>query len=102
MQQSLDRMFSSALVAKLAALDESPWGSLRGEAITTRKLASMLKPYGITHGTIRIGEQTAKGYTLEDLHDAFLRYLPASVTTVTTDTRDDLGAWTSDEYGEER
>lgn len=91
-----DRLFTSTIVEKLIELDESPWGNLRGAPIDSRGIARLLKPYEVSHGTIRIGDATAKGYKLEDLHDAFLRYLPARVTTVTSDT-EDLGAWCSDD-----
>ena len=41
-------------------------------------LAQQLRPYGIKPRTIWIGDQQAKGYTEEDFHDAFRRYIPRS------------------------
>jgi len=42
------------------------------------KMATLLRPYGISAGTIRLPDDTTpKGYRLEALSDAFSRYLPA-------------------------
>jgi hypothetical protein len=100
-ETATDRLFSSTIVDRLIELDEAPWANLKGQAIDTRTLARMLKPYDVHHGTIRIGNDTAKGYKLTDLHDAFLRYLPARVTTVTSDTVGDLRAWCSNDVQED-
>jgi len=41
------------------------------------KMASLLRPYGISAGTIRLADgSTPKGYRLEAFLDAFARYLP--------------------------
>ena len=63
--------------------DDAPWGEiLHGSAINARKLASLLKPYGISSKKVRIDETTQQGYAKEDLYDAWQRYLsqdPAEV-----------------------
>ena len=54
--------------------------------MTTRQLAGLLNPFEIRPQTVRIGDSTAKGYKLDDLQDAFERYLPsptASFSSVT-------------------
>lgn len=83
------------ILETLNGLDDAPWGDLRGKPLDSRGLAMRLKKYGIASRTIRTGSATHKGYTREDLHDAWQRYLPAdprasvtSVTSVTTDGDD--------------
>ena len=58
--------------------EDSPWGDIRGKALTARKLASLLKPYGIRPCNIRENEAVAKGYKKVDFLDAWKRYLPLS------------------------
>jgi hypothetical protein len=63
------------LLADLIALDESPWGDLKGKALDARRMARLLHPYDVSSKTIRIGNGTVKGYTRESLSDAWTRYL---------------------------
>jgi hypothetical protein len=78
------------LLRELIALDESPWGDLKGKPLNDRGLASRLKPYEIKPKVVRIGDATFRGYTREDFHDAWKRYLGplphGSVTSVTSET----------------
>ena len=64
------------LLSSLTLIDESPWGDLRGKPLDPRRLANLLKPYGITSKVVRIGASTPRGYAKTDFHDAWLRYLP--------------------------
>jgi hypothetical protein len=65
------------LLASINADEELPFGAWNeGKGIEARRLARLLKPYGIKPKSIRVGDGTPKGYTLEDLQDAFARYLP--------------------------
>jgi hypothetical protein len=92
-----DQMRTDTLLEKLCALDESPWGDMRGKPMDSRALARRLAKYDIKPKTIRTANGTAKGYTRESLHDAWQRYLPTesalgyppyvSVTTVTSGTK---------------
>ncbi len=75
-ERQADRIATKDLVMALVALDEVPWGSLRGEAINARILARLLKPYGITSKQIRVGDVMRKGYEREALTDAWARYVP--------------------------
>ena len=75
-EQRADRLTSADLVAALLAREEAPWGDLRGRALDTRRLARMLRPYGVRPHNVRIGTSQAKGYALEDFADAFARYTP--------------------------
>jgi Protein of unknown function (DUF3631) len=70
-----DAMSTELILQRLTALDESPWGDLRGKPLNARGLATRLRGYGIHSRNVRIGESISKGYTREDLHDAWTRYL---------------------------
>ncbi len=85
---SEDRLSSHELVDRLCALEEAPWGDLRGKPIDARGVARRLRPFDVRPHSIRRGDQVSKGYEQADFHDAWMRYLPAlhpsqSVTTVT-------------------
>ena len=71
-----DRMSSTDLARALAELDEAPWGDLYGRAISVRKLADLLRPFGITSRNVRVGGAQAKGYTIADFIESWKRYLP--------------------------
>lgn len=87
-----DAMSTFEILEKLNAMDESPWGDLRGKPLDSRGLAARLKKYGVTPKTVRLGDTTPKGYAREDLHDAWERYLSshlhraATSATNTTET----------------
>lgn len=76
-----DHIPTATLIASLVAIEEAPWGEIcRGRPITPRRLASMLRQYGVTPGTIRISpgsDGTLKGYTAASLAEAWSRYLPS-------------------------
>jgi len=73
-----DRIFSRDLLDLLIENEESPWATWhRGKPISARALCRQLTPYGVrSHGTIRVGGHTSKGYLLSSFQDAFRRYLP--------------------------
>ena len=86
-----DALHTKTILAKLIAIEESPWGDLRGKPLDDRGLAKGLREYSIQPDTIRIGEIRLKGYKREALADAWVRYAsPAypetSVTRVTSVT----------------
>jgi hypothetical protein len=76
-----DALSSEIILSKLIALPESPWGELKGKPLSARGLASRLRQYGVKSKAIRVGEQTLRGYTRDDLHDAWVRYLPPQYPT---------------------
>jgi len=87
--QDLDRITTAELIRLLCTDGEKPWATFnRGNAITPRQVAKRLKEYGILSHTIRIGIETAKGYTIDQFREVFSRYLPVppelSVTTSQT------------------
>jgi len=74
------KAFSATLVKTINANDDLPFGAWRdGKGLDGRGFARLLKPYGIKpRGTVRIGDDTAKGYHATDLADAWARYLRPS------------------------
>lgn len=82
-EKFLTKITSAELLEKLLKLEDRPWSEWnRGHAITSNKIARYLKPFGVSPRTIRIGNNTAKGYMKNDFEDAFARYLvEQSVTT---------------------
>ena len=50
--------------------------SSRGQPISQRQVAGLLKGYGIRSRSVRDGDDTAKGYRLDQFTEAFARYLP--------------------------
>lgn len=88
--KSDQQLSTCSLIDRLLDLEESPWADLGDRELDSRKLSSLLKPYGIRPVTLRIGNTTPKGYRRQDFADAWARYLPPilqnSATTATTDT----------------
>lgn len=91
------------LLERLCALDESPWGDLRGRPLDARGLAQRLRRYGVTPRNVRATGQVVKGYTASDLRDPWTRYLPSplqnSATSATPATEvdpDDEPPWQPD------
>ena len=74
-EKRADRLPSGELLDSLAAMDEAPWGSLRGEALDARGLARFLRPYGVRPEQLRVGETKARGYRRAAFEDAWERYL---------------------------
>lgn len=67
-----ERFGSSEVVDALCALEESPWAEWRGgRPITTRGIAKLLKPFGVSPAQDRLGSY----YRPADFIDAFSRYL---------------------------
>jgi hypothetical protein len=82
-----DEMSSKTIIQGLIAVQESPWGDLRGKPLDERGLAYRLKQYGVKPKTIRQGSSTPRGYLRSDLTDLWARYLPAgSATSATSKT----------------
>lgn len=79
-----EQMATAELLEALNAMEEAPWGDLRGKALDSRRLAQMLRPYGARPETIRTTTGTPKGYRREGLWDAWQRYLPAIPTECAT------------------
>lgn len=82
-------MHTETILGKLNALEDSPWGDLRGKPLDARGLARRLRKYDVHPGDVRLGNVVLKGYKAEGLADAWSRYLPAaSATSATTEESD--------------
>lgn len=76
---SLDRISSKTLIHRLTSNDDAPWGEWkRGNPISPRQLAGLLKPYGIASEKIWVDGQQAKGYKKTDFSESWERYLAHS------------------------
>lgn len=76
-ERGTDRIASATLIEALTGLDERPWADFRdGEPITPKNVAELLSPFGMRSKSIRIEDETPKGYLREQFEDAFERYLP--------------------------
>jgi hypothetical protein len=73
-----DALSTETILAQLTALDDSPWGDMRGKALDARGLSNRLRPYGVKPSNVRVGQSVVKGYRREDLHDPWNRYLSRS------------------------
>ena len=67
------KIFTAELLQRLKKIEDGPWAS--DERFDGRKLSRLLRPFGITAATVRIGAETRKGYTWEHAEAAFARYL---------------------------
>jgi len=64
------------LVSSLVTIEGRPWAELhRGRPMTQNSLARYLAPFKVSPDSVRLGEQTRKGYMLTWFDDAFSRYL---------------------------
>lgn len=74
-----DRLPTEIVLAGLHALEESPWGDLRGKPVDSRWLSRQLDKYGVKPKVIRTPTGTPRGYDAADLHDPWTRYLQPPV-----------------------
>jgi hypothetical protein len=78
----VDKLPTVAILDRLNALDDAPWGDLDGRPLDSRRLSRMLSQYVTADGdpiasrNIRTAGGVLKGYHAEDLHDAWTRYCP--------------------------
>jgi hypothetical protein len=88
------KMPTQDILAGLCGLPESRWQDFHGHgtAITDRDLSRLLRPYGIRSKDVWVGDRSAKGYTADDLRDAWERYVHPSVVREDREIRDDLDA----------
>ena len=78
----IPKMKTTDILDQLIALDESPWGDLKGKPLDARRLSLLLKPYGVGPKPLRNGGEVFKGYERGDLLDAWARYLSTEKTSV--------------------
>jgi hypothetical protein len=78
-EKGVSKLSSQDLANSLADLDDQPWAEYKGKRITTNGVANLLRAYGIRPKSIRIGDNTPKGYENTQFSDAFERYLEPPV-----------------------
>jgi hypothetical protein len=78
-------MHTEVILGKLNALEDAPWGDLRGKPLDARGLANKLRKYDVKPHDVRLGNEVRKGYKAGDLADAWSRYLPKADTEASND-----------------
>ena len=56
--------------------DDSPWSDLYGKPIDSRKLARLLRPFGVKSTKVKIDGISLQGYRRDQLADSWKRWLP--------------------------
>ncbi|MFP1155657.1 hypothetical protein BHQ21_25785 [Mycobacterium sherrisii] len=87
---SNDKMRSEHILGALAQLPESPWNRFHadGTPLDFRELARLLKEYDIRPKDVWIDGVSAKGYTADDLRDAWERYIHPSTVREDRENRE--------------
>jgi len=77
-KEDTDKIPSAKLADSLAAMEGRPWAEWgrQRKPISPNQLANQLHPFGISPQVIRIGNETPRGYLLEQFLEQFDRYLP--------------------------
>lgn len=84
MDAATEALATKSLLEHLNARDESAWGAWHsGEGMRPRDLARLLRPYGIRPRTVRTGDETPKGYKVDQFEDAWTRLLPGEAPQAT-------------------
>lgn len=78
-EKAKNRLSTEELISALVDEEDRPWCDFQeqGHRIGAKQLARLLKVFGIRPGTVRIGDNTPKGYKRAWFEDAFDRYLPS-------------------------
>jgi hypothetical protein len=73
-----DALYSTTILDRLHKLEDGPWADWYGRLLTSRDLAKLLRPYQVRPKDVREHGTGAprKGYTRQDLHEPWARYLP--------------------------
>ena len=75
-ERDTETLFSSVLAEALNEVETSPWAEWsRGRGLSPTTLANLLHPYGIKPRSVRIGDETKKGYKKAQFSDVWERYL---------------------------
>ncbi|HET6685594.1 MAG TPA: DUF3631 domain-containing protein [Jiangellaceae bacterium] len=74
-------LFTVTILDRLRDIEEAPWADWdHSKAFSARDLATLLRPYGIRSRNVREdGSKQAKGYTRDDMAEAFIRYVRPTV-----------------------
>jgi hypothetical protein len=80
-----DAVPSAVLADCLCKIEGRPWADWnRGQGLTANNLARQLRKYSIHPQTIRVGDNTPKGYRRVDFEELWLRYCPFPPTQTAT------------------
>ena len=87
-----DKLPTETILAALTAMDESPWGDLRGKPLDPRGLARRLAKYDVSPKPIRFDDGTiSRGYEAAELTDPWSRYLADVTVPHSLAKRDEKG-----------
>jgi putative DNA primase/helicase len=77
-KEDTDKLPSAKLADSLVAIEGRPWAEWgrQRKPISPNQLANLLHPFGISPQVIRVGDETPRGYLLEQFLEQFDRYLP--------------------------
>lgn len=77
------RIRTSDLIGYLLSNEDAPWATYnRGKPITPRQISTLLRGFGITSKTVRLGpHDTPKGFERTQFDDAFARYVDPSMAS---------------------
>jgi Protein of unknown function (DUF3631) len=79
-EAGVDRMTTAELAARLAAMEDAPWGPRFGRPFDAKALNRMLKPHGLKAGSVRFddedGTKTGTGYYKVRFEPVWARYVP--------------------------
>ena len=90
-----DKLSTEDILTGLHAMDDSPWGDLRGKPVDARWLSRQLRKYEVKPKVIRTDSGTPRGYDAADLADPWSRYVadePSTENLVTQTLVQDEGA----------
>lgn len=79
-ERGVDRLATPDIVSALVQREDRPWPEWRrGNPLTARAMAKLLKPYGIAPRQMKLAGDKARGYDRADFEDAWARYLEQGV-----------------------
>jgi len=73
--RSVDRLSSAEICTALCEMEGKPWADWKGKSLTANQLARLLKSFGVTSDSVRIGDRTPKGYYRHQFEEIWQRYL---------------------------
>jgi hypothetical protein len=87
-ERGVEKIAIKELVNALIAIEEGPWGDLKGKPLNSRGLGWRLRDFGIRARTVRLTDEIiVRGYHRSWFVDAWSRYTPEKTDTpITTDT----------------
>ena len=72
-----DVLSTDEILPLLIALEEAPWGDLKGKPLDARRLANLLHPYGVESKQVKVSGVNQRRYCRADLNEVWILYLPS-------------------------